>query len=91
MSKAEDIKKKIGAMMELPKEIMLNLPLISMIGNEEVMIENYKGIIEYTDERVRISTTAGIFRIEGKSLCLKQITSENIAVTGSIVKLEYIQ
>ncbi len=29
--------------LELPKEILLHLPLISFIGQEEVTIENYKG------------------------------------------------
>ena len=28
--------------LELPKEILLHLPLISFIGQEEVTIENYK-------------------------------------------------
>ena len=29
--------------LELPKEILLHLPLISFIGQEEVTIENYNG------------------------------------------------
>ena len=39
--------------LELPKEILLHLPLISFIGQEEVTIENYKGILEYSEETVR--------------------------------------
>ena len=84
------IKKTITSMFELPKEIVFNLPLINVIGNEEINIENYKGIIEYNLERVRINTSCGIIKIEGKKLLLKQITSENISVTGSISKFEYI-
>ena len=45
--------------LELPKEILLHLPLISFIGQEEVTIENYKGILEYSEETVRIGTAAG--------------------------------
>ena len=37
--------------LELPKEILLHLPLISFIGQEEVTIENYKGILEYGAHR----------------------------------------
>ncbi len=84
------IKKTITSMFELPKEIVFNLPLINVIGNEEINIENYKGIIEYNLERVRINTSCGIIKIEGKKLLLKQITAENISVTGSISKFEYI-
>lgn len=85
-----NIKKTITSMLELPKEVVFNLPLISVIGNEQINIENYKGIIEYNLERIRINTSCGIMKIEGKNLLLKQITAENISVTGSISKLEYI-
>ena len=49
-----DIKRMLTAALELPKEIALNLPVISIIGAEEVGIENYKTIIEYSAEQVRI-------------------------------------
>jgi sporulation protein YqfC len=90
LPKKADIKKKITAMLDLPKEIILNLPLVSVIGHEEFTIENYKGIVEYTEEKMRIGTASGILRIEGKRLCLKQITAENITIVGVISKFEYL-
>ncbi|NDO47399.1 sporulation protein YqfC [Clostridium sp. ASF356] len=63
---------------------MLNLPLISLTGKEELIIENYKGIVEYGDEVMRVNTAIGVLRIEGKGLLLKQLTSECIVVTGTI-------
>ena len=89
-NKRLDIKKKIVNMFELPKEIVFNLPLINIIGSEEINIENYKGVIEYNLERIRINTSCGVLKIEGKKLLLKQITAENISVNGLISKLEYI-
>ena len=52
-------RRNITEALELPKEILLHLPLISFIGQEEVTIENYKGILEYSEETVRIGTAAG--------------------------------
>lgn len=83
------IKKTITNMLELPKEIVLNLPMISIIGNEELHIENYKGVIEYNLDYIRINTSVGIVKIQGKNLMLKQITSENITVSGSLSSIEY--
>ena len=77
-------------MLELPKEIVFNLPLITVIGNEEINIENYKGVIEYNPERIRINTSCGVIKIQGEKLLLKQITAENISVAGIILKFEYI-
>ncbi len=83
------LKRNVTAMLDLPKEVMLNLPLVTLIGCEELNIENYKGVLEYTEEKVRIKTTVGIMSVEGKKLSLKLVTQENISVTGSISKMEY--
>ena len=66
------------------------MPLVTVIGNEEINIENYKGVIEYSPEKIRINTECGVLKINGEKLSFKQITSENIIVTGVIQKLEYI-
>ncbi len=84
------LKQAISEALELPKEVTMNLPLISILGSEEIVIENYKGIIEYTEERIRVNTTTGVLKLEGRKMCLKQITAENIKVTGVILKLEYL-
>ena len=76
--------------MELPKEIMLNLPLISLVGQEEVTIENYRGILEYSEETVRVGTAAGILQLRGKKLCLKQLSADCMVVTGRVEKLDFL-
>ncbi len=84
------IKSKITNMFDLPKEIVMNLPLITITGSEEIAIENFKGVIEYTPERIRINTSCGVLKIMGRGLLLKQVTSENILVTGNVAGLEYL-
>ncbi len=84
------IKRTVTSLFELPKEVVLNLPLISLIGNDEMRIENYKGVIEYSEERVRIGTACGVLKVEGKKLFLKQITDENIVVSGVLSKFEFL-
>lgn len=83
-------KKNVTEALELPKEIMLDLPLISLVGREEVTIENYKGILEYGEETVRIGTAVGVLRLTGKELCLKQLSAECVVVTGKIENLSFL-
>ena len=52
---------KIDKILELPKEIYSNIPKISILGFDEMVIENYKGILEYEEFFVRISTYIGIY------------------------------
>ncbi|NLP46215.1 MAG: sporulation protein YqfC [Epulopiscium sp.] len=83
-------KKKMTDWFEFPKEVIMDLPVISLIGREELFLENYKGMIEYNDEQMRISTTCGILKVVGRNLHLKVMTTENIIITGTILSIEYI-
>ena len=87
--KAANIARKLSDVFELPKEIVLNLPLITLVGNEDLTIENYKGVLEYSEEKIRINTTAGVIRVEGRKLALKRISRESVSISGVIIKLEY--
>jgi sporulation protein YqfC len=80
---------KAADFLDLPKEIALNLPLVTIVGNSEICVENYKGIIEYSPERIRLNTACGVFKIEGKKLVLKRITSEVMKVEGVLTNVGY--
>jgi len=78
-------------MLELPKEIVMNIPKLTMVGNRDMIIENYKGIIEYDNARIRVNTGAGVIKITGSRLLIKEITSEDVIICGDINGLEFIK
>ena len=93
--KADDIRKKtikekFTELLELPKELVLDIPRITIVGKGDMMVENYKGVIEYGSGRVRISTGIGVVKISGAGLVIKEITSEDIIISGGIHSLEYV-
>ncbi|MCR1897857.1 sporulation protein YqfC [Irregularibacter muris] len=88
--KLTNIKTNVAEVLELPKEIMLDLPKITSIGNIQLVIENHKGIIEYTLEQIRVSTNSGMLKIQGKNLYIKTIIKEEIIITGNISSFEFI-
>ena len=83
-------KEHLSDLLSLPKEIMLNLPQITLIGYQEISIENYKNIIELTSEQVRINTSSGTLLVAGQGLLLRSLTSEHLILSGNILKLEYL-
>ena len=54
----------------IPPELVSSLPLLSMTGQEELFIENFKGILQYTDAVLLLQTKACLLRIEGQHLFL---------------------
>lgn len=81
---------KFSEMLELPKEIVLNVPKMTLIGNGDMIIENYKGIIECGETRIRINTGIGTIKMTGNRLVIREITSEDIIISGEIKILEFI-
>lgn len=86
----EDIKANLSGALELPLDIALDLPKISIIGNVEASILNHKGIIEYTSSLIRINSRIGIIKIVGNDLEIKNILIEEILIVGAIEKVEII-
>jgi len=85
----ESLKQKISDTLDLPKDIVLNLCRITITGRIAVFIENHKGIMEYTSDRVKINTGNGLLIIKGEDLVLKTIIVDEITVEGRIKSVEY--
>lgn len=77
--------------LDLPREVVLDLPLISMTGREEMTIENHKGLMEYGEEKIRIATKVGSLCVSGESLRLKRLSAECIVIGGQLEKLEFLR
>lgn len=88
MTKKRKMQSRIGNLLEMPNEITTNEPKLTIQGFKELLIENYKGILEYEEFYVRISTHIGTININGFNLNLKQMTDEDIMVTGKIDSID---
>ena len=79
---------KIDEILEVPREISSAAPKITIIGFDEMLIENYKGIIEYEEFYIKINTAIGNININGFNLNLEQVTEDDIAVKGKIESID---
>jgi len=77
--------------LELPKELVMGLPRITMLGDIQIIVENHRGIIEYTTEKVRIGTSIGELHVIGSDLALRTIFPEEIAVDGKIRSIALVE
>ncbi len=82
-------RENIADFFELPKEVLMNLPRITLIGNIQLYLENYAGIIEYNQEILRLSIRGGEIVIRGDDLIIRNFFSEEIYIEGKIHSIEY--
>ena len=89
MKKKKNIRNKIDRMLEVPDEIALNVHKITILKFEQMLIENYKGILEYQDFFIRVKTNIGIINVNGFNLSLEEMTTDDIIVKGKIESIDF--
>ena len=61
------------------------------VKENEATIENYRGILEYTDTLLRIQTKVGQIHIEGNGLQIEYYSNDEMKVIGEIKVLRFYQ
>ena len=79
----------VAEKLSLPKDVMLDLPRISVCGDKEIYIENHKGIMEYTDCSIRIKTDKAVVHINGSDLRIIVLESDRMVVNGEFQSVDY--
>lgn len=80
---------RINEILEMPAEVVSNIPKISILGFEEMLIENYKNIIEYEEFYIKVNTYIGIVNVNGFNLKLIQMNQDDMKITGKIDSIEF--
>ncbi len=86
----KNIRAGISRVLEFPQDVIMDLPKLTLSGNRELYLENYKGIIEYTDTTIRLNIGEKQLKIDGAQLGIKSIDSDDITVYGDIRAVEFI-
>ena len=81
---------RIGALFDIPDDIIMNTVRVTMVGRGELLIENHSGIIEYTSELLRVKVSDGELSVSGTGLSLAVIEKEQVRVAGTVSAVRYV-
>ncbi len=84
-----DSRELIVESLKLPKDTMLGAAIVTITGNREAFIENYKGILEYTTESIVLQGKNCKICFEGKQLSIDYYTNEDMKISGTIDTVKY--
>lgn len=85
----KSLKTRISDATGMPKDVILGVPIVTTIGQNEACIENYRGILEYTDKLIRIQTKLGRIHVLGRNLQIEYYTNDEMKIVGHITLIEY--
>ncbi|MFO1443415.1 sporulation protein YqfC [Bacillus sp. Bva_UNVM-123] len=84
------IRKWMTHNLELPHDVTMDLPRITMIGQIHIYIENHRGLLAFSDKELRLLLKQGQLLIKGKAFVIKTILPEEILLEGKIEQVTYI-
>ena len=84
----EQLAERFAEAASMPRDVVMGASVITITGRNEICIENYRGILEYTDLLIRVQTKSGQIRLSGKNLQIEYYTNDEMKITGRIVQLE---
>ncbi len=76
--------------LKLPKDTMLGAAIVTITGNREAFIENYKGILEYTSTVILLQGKNCKISFEGRNLSIDYYTNEDMKISGNIDAVRYL-
>lgn len=76
--------------LKLPKDSLLGASIVTVTGNTDAFVENYKGIIEYTDCRILLQGKTCKIEICGQRLRIVYYTNEDMKICGRIEAVRYL-
>ena len=85
----KNLKSRIADVSGLPKDVVLGIPVLNILGQNEAYIENYRGILEYTDKLIRIQTKLGKIHVNGHGLQIEYYMNDEMKIMGHIISIEF--
>lgn len=82
-------KYRMADKMNMPKDVVLGVPILTLTGQYEMNIENYRGIMEYTEQLIRVKIRGGQVKLTGKHLEIIYYTNTDMQIVGKIEKIEF--
>lgn len=77
--------------LDLPQDVVLEVPRITMIGHLQMYIENHRGVLQFSENELRLLLTNGQLLVIGEQLVIRAILKEEVLLEGRIGKVTFIQ
>ncbi|MGG1311842.1 MULTISPECIES: sporulation protein YqfC [Cohnella] len=74
--------------LDLPQDVVLDLPRVTMIGGVQLTVENHRGVLHFSPGSLRLAMERGELEVTGKNLVIRTIGAEEVLVEGEITGVQ---
>ena len=80
----QDLLSRLTEDLELPGEILPGQSLVELVGDSRVLVENHRGVTEYSRCRIGATVSFGRVLVCGENLELARMTQRQLVITGRV-------
>ena len=84
-----DLLKKTLRLLDLPEDMDARVPRITVVGREQMAVENVSGIRRCTEGEIRLLTGCGTLTVSGEGLLVKELGESRALITGRLIRWGY--
>lgn len=74
-----------------PREVISDVPRLTLTGHEQLLIEQHNGLIDYSPEHIVLRTRCGLLDIAGAGLRFARYSTAEALITGRIDSVSFRQ
>jgi len=74
----------------MPADVVRDLPRIIVLGREEVVVSNHRGLLAYAPDHVSIRSSVGTVDVEGSRLRVAHVTADSVRVLGQVAAVRVL-
>ena len=86
----QKLKQFTATKLDLPKDVIFDLPRITVIGSYQLYIENHRGVIQFNERYLHLRLNKGEVKIIGDQLVIRAILPDEVLVEGLVQEIQFI-
>ncbi len=89
MKRIADIPEEIAGRLDLPAETVAGVPKLTVTGRRRALIENHRGLLQYSSDCIEVDGGRVRLRIRGANLQLVAMDRSDLLISGVILSAEF--
>ena len=85
----KDLLKRTLRLLDLPEDMDPQVPRITVLDRDSMLVENVAGIRRCTEQEVLLLTGCGTLAVEGEGLLVKELGESRAFITGELTRWAY--
>lgn len=82
-------RENLAETLKLPGDLVFQDAVITLTGDTQILIENYRGILEYSQSHILVQANRSRIRIQGEHLEILYYTNDEMKISGKFSGISY--